>query len=645
VLKEGEGIISEDFAKKYFLGKNPIGAIQTLTIFDIQPIPITIVDVYKTSRVTDYISSSEILYYCIANNIEDLDLEKCFTAIWIDVVLKGNSTRQQLLKEINDRVKPLGLTAELTKVADQTQINLIITIRLLGYMIGSLILLSAIIGFLRIQTQLFRIRRREMSLRLVNGATRLKLFSLLLTEVAITICLSIVIALILGGLLQDFCNGNLNIIINDTGIKVDNLRIVSLEIGGALLVICSMVAWVMLQRIVKSDGGLSANMHRSRNHLFRNTMLGIQIVISLIFVSSTFILVNAGDKLLKACNVPENDDFYRDCLYLEPTGSTDRNMLLDEIKRLPELEKVVIMAANGYHAVKEVGINPELKVKFSNQEYFKTYCIQDTSLVSLLGMDVDWLTQSNKRNEGLLISENLYNRFNELGLLDTNSLTIIYSWTSQPTLPIIGIIRKMPYDMAGETLVALQPKWEDYGWEYILVPKEGKGKALERSVNETIDHLYPQLINKMVFNYREKTNELPGFVEAVRAGGWILGGISLIICAMTIFSTIALDTRARRKEVAIRKVNGAKSKDIYRMFGRTYIVLIIISLFIAIPICVIFNSFAETFVTDLDPKSTISPVLPIIFGCGVVILLILSIVSWQIHKVMRIDAAKIIAKE
>lgn len=203
----------------------------------------------------------------------------------------------------------------------------------------------------------------------------------------------------------------------------------------------------------------------------------------------------------------------------------------------------------------------------------------------------------------------------------------------------------MPYDIAGETLLAIQPEMEDLGWEYMLVPKEGKGKALARSVDETIQRLEPQLINKLVFNYREKVNGIPGFVEAVRTGGWILGIVSLVICAMTIFSTIALDTRARRKEVAIRKVNGAKSKDIYQMFGRAYIILIIISLFIAIPLCVIFNSFVETFVTELDPKSTLSPVWPIALGCIVVIVLILSIITYQIHKVMRIDPARIIAKE
>lgn len=150
----------------------------------------------------------------------------------------------------------------------------------------------------------------------------------------------------------------------------------------------------------------------------------------------------------------------------------------------------------------------------------------------------------------------------------------------------------------------------------------------------------------MAFNFRDSQNMFPGLVEAVRAAGWILGIVSLIICTMSIFSTIALDTRARRKEVAIRRVNGAKSRDIYRMFGRVYFIMIVISLFVAVPMCVLFNQVIEKILRDMAPDSaTLSPLMPIISGSSIVILLIIAIVDWQIHRVMQADTSKIIAKE
>ncbi|MDE6521432.1 MAG: FtsX-like permease family protein, partial [Muribaculaceae bacterium] len=160
-----------------------------------------------------------------------------------------------------------------------------------------------------------------------------------------------------------------------------------------------------------------------------------------------------------------------------------------------------------------------------------------------------------------------------------------------------------------------------------------------------IERLEPALLNKIVFNYRERANQAPGLVESVRTAGWILGCVSLLICAMSIFSTIALDTRARRKEIAVRKVNGAKSRDIYRMFGRVYLVMIVVSIFIAVPVCILFNQVVESMLTELSPDSTLSPLWPIILGISVVILLIATIVGWQIHKVMQVNPSKIIAKE
>ncbi len=643
VLKSGEGIVSDDFAKNYFQYKNPIGAEQTLITYGNQPIPVTIVDVYDAS-VSDYPFGTDMFYYCIGDNFEDSEVQGKFFAKWINIVLMQGSTRQQLLNEINERVKPFEIKAELSKVSENSDFSLIITIRLLGYIIGSLILFAGVIGFLRIQIQLFRIRSRELALRIVNGATGMKLFGMLLTEIIICISIAIIIALLLGGMLQDFCDSNLNLFIDGAGIKIQNLWQYSLAIGALLLVISSLICWLTLRRITKNRQGLSSTIRRNRNHLLRNVMLVIQIFISMVFVCSTFMLVYGGDKIFKACNVPENDDFYKDCLYLEPIYTTQRERLIEEINRLPELEKMV-MIGDGYLPIKEIFDNPELQDKFLDRGSFNVYCTQDTALISLLGMEVEWFPYNHDRNECLLISRDLYNRFRELGLLDNNMLTIMKGWEYERSLQIAGIINKIPYNADGEALVAVCPEWESTYFPWLLVPKTGKSKDLTRSVNETIERLEPALLNKIVFNYRERANQAPGFVEAVRTAGWILGCVSLLICAMSIFSTIALDTRARRKEIAVRKVNGAKSRDIYRMFGRVYLVMIAVSIFIAVPVCILFNQVVESMLTELSPDNTLSPLWPIILGISIVILLIATIVGWQIHKVMQVNPSKIIAKE
>lgn len=636
VLKPGEAIISEILAKSIFNDKNPIGAVQTYTNGETQPMPVTIVDVYKSlSRIGDVYEDWEFCY-CVADGVENYGDR--YYAVWINVVLKEGCTERQLLKEINSRVKPLGLQAQLKEPVSGDEINIMIVTNALVRIIGALILLAAIIGFLRIQTQLFWLRRREVSLRVVNGASRMQLFGLLVTEVVIVIGLSVGVAVMLGMLLQDFISTDLSGMMHDAGLTVLNLWLYSLVTGGGLLLLCCLLTWVTLVRVCKSRQGLAASMRRSRSHLFRNVMLGIQITISIVFVCGTFILTDAVAQVVKSCNLSENYDLHKECLMLYPQNVEQPERLIDEIKRLPDLDRMVAWGI-WFEDIQEVTANPEVKEKLGG-DYFKCYVTTDTATLSFFGMDVKWFNRDIDRTKCLLLSEKLYKQLREFGLLDKNALTL----NGGSVMPIAGIVKNIPYDNYRRGALMLISSDESW-YYYILVPKAGRGKALARSVDETTERLEPEIINKVVIGFVEQAVPELKLVENARIGGWILGSVSLLICIMSIFSTIALDTRARKKEVAIRKVNGAKGKDIYRMFGRVYVVLIVVALFVAVPVCVLFSRGLDIIVKQVSPVATLSPVVPIVLGIVVVTLLILLIVGWQIHRVMQVNPSEIIAKD
>lgn len=181
---------------------------------------------------------------------------------------------------------------------------------------------------------------------------------------------------------------------------------------------------------------------------------------------------------------------------------------------------------------------------------------------------------------------------------------------------------------------------------HVVIPKPGKGKNLDKKVYSILSSTDPENLNNdyMIKNYRNWINSIPQTVSAVYVGCIVLGTISLLICAMGIYSAIALDTRGRRKEMAIRKVNGAKDKDIFQIFGRLYIVLIIIALIIAIPVCVFFNRHISELQFG-NISSSVSVYFPIIFGSLIVTALIILIVYWQIRELLQTDTSKIISKE
>ena len=642
-LKHAEAIVSKDFAKTNFQDKNPIGAVQTFTLLSHMPIPITIVDVYEPVPLSDYPMDNKGFYFCYGNGMEDYEYEDSFFVTGVYVILKEGYSIKQLLQEINDAIKPFDVTAKISKMSDTPEVRKIIILRILSYLIGSLILLAAIIGFLRIQIQLFRMRRHELALRIVNGASRMKLFWLLFAEVAITICCAVALALLLGTLLQDFLDMKLAYFMDSSVFKVSDLWRFSIFIGGCLIAICSLIAWLTLLNVCKENQGLSVKLRRSRHRIFHQVMLGVQTTIVVIVGCSTFILLNAENRIIEACHMPENDSDLREYLYWEPNYQTF-DELYDEIKRLPDLDKIV-MYAYEYMRVHEVQENAEASERYRYHNNFPVYCTDDTTLISALGIDVEWLRPDIDRSKCLLINEKLYSEFKELGVLDHNTLTMGESY-NEFTLPVGGIIRSIAYDMQDDKLIAISPEWGRFSSkEKLLIPKPGKGKSLVKGVNEVIERIDPEDFTKRIFNYREKVNVMPDLVESLRIGGWILCCVSLIVCAMSILSTIVLDTRGRRKEVAIRKVNGAKSRDIYKLFGKVYVIMLIISLVIAVPVCILFNRIVEKRVAEMIPGSSLSPIVPLIIGITIVSLLILLIVWWQIRRIMQTDPGKIIAKE
>ncbi|MDE6340691.1 MAG: ABC transporter permease, partial [Muribaculaceae bacterium] len=572
-LKKGEAIISEEAARTIFGDKDPIGAVQTITDMW-QPMPITIVDVFKSTPILETQFNNKDYYYCIADSVEEDFPWQCTHTLWVNIVLKEGAGKADLQKEIDARVAPLGYKAELQLIYDNPQYRKVMPLRILIHILGSLILLAAIIGFLRIEIQLFHIRRREMALRIANGATRFQLFGCLATEIAAVIILAMVASLILGVMLQDFIDTKLEYFSDTTELQVGGLWIISLYTGIALLVICSLIAWFILNRISSRRNGIASDMRRKSSNLFRNSMLCIQMTICIVFVSGALILFKGGNLILKANNVPANDAEMSQYLYLRPSDSEDANRLIDEISVLPDIDRMIAFGIS-YTAISELADNPEINEKInSRQEYYKFYDTTDTVTLSALGLDVKWLGKDIDRNFCFLLSEKTYSKFRELGILDNPTLTQKYNGLA---LPVGGIVRSMPYDSDGEFIIKIYKDEERFDGEYIIIPKPGQYKSLAASIDNTIKRVAPQNINPIIYNFRDRQNIFPGLVEAVRSAGWILGIVSLLICSMSIFSTIALDTRARKKEIAIRKVNGAKSRDIYRMMGRVYVVMIAIS--------------------------------------------------------------------
>ena len=60
--------------------------------------------------------------------------------------------------------------------------------------------------------------------------------------------------------------------------------------------------------------------------------------------------------------------------------------------------------------------------------------------------------------------------------------------------------------------------------------------------------------------------------------------LAVVIALMGVFGIVLFETQQRRREVAIRKVMGATTAEILRMFNRRYVTLVVICFVIAAPV-------------------------------------------------------------
>lgn len=645
VLGPHDAIINEKQAKQIFGDKNPVGASIRLSK-DYGNYQLRLVDVYQDLSLTEQNSSA--LFYS-PWELEDMDLNQ-FYAVAFYVVLKEGCTPQQLKAEVNSRLKPLGLKVRTEKLKDRLneEYSTVAIARSITYLIGSLILLAAIIGFLRMQTQLFWMRRREISLRITNGATRLQLFSMFATEVVVIVLVAYLVAVLMGSWICDYlARPQFAEITSELG-TISHLYLYSLVIGLVVMMLCLAIIWIVLSRICKRTQALESGMRRSHNHWFRNTMLGVQVMISMFFLGVTFCLLCWVGKMADFNHIPDDERAYKQSLYLQTNAAENVQRLRDKLIHLPQVERW-IPYSYGFWKVNELAENEEfskavwkddLFVSYSNVTNYKIQMTSDTSYLDFFKIKVNWKPKAN-RKKCILVNEELYKHIRQYHVAPNDILTV----DEMDTYQIAGTFQSIPYEGSMKTdiysFIVIDPK-EAYGaTHYILVAKPGEYKEMQIAVDSMIQKLEPAVVKPMSSNLRYYMAREMFALEILQNIAWILAIVSLAICLISIFSTVMLDTQTRKKEVAIRKVNGALTKDITKLFGRTYLVITLIAMIFAVVVMLLFHIvLSRTF-----EMVKINPVFPIILSIVVVVGFIAAIIACQVRKIMKVDPSEILAKE
>lgn len=641
VLAEGDAVISNYKARAIFGDSNPVGK---KLIVGVQGEYETFIirDVFEVSNIEQGVRCDLLL---AEKNYRLSDKFQIY-GNHFTVLLREGCTAQQLKEEASHRLQPLGTYArvELSEDRYDDSMRMLLFVRVIIYLISSLVLVAALVGFLKMQLQLFRMRRREVSLRVVHGSSQARLYALFFTEVLITLVFAFVLSLLLWHWVTGFLQNHLAFVLEEMSLVVDGVDNMLFVIMAAVAAISAIAVFLSVRSMRNMSRGAAASMARDSNHAFRNTMLALQLVIGMIFLGGTLTLSQFIGGMKRVFNVPENEDFYEQCLYICQDWIDDE---LFEQYLQHDAENIKWYCSYGLYTVTfdEIQNIPSVKERMGHG-YLNVTTLCDTAFLDFWNIPVRWQLPPEQRGECVLLSDSLYKIFDEEGVTRKASLNVsYYGWGKQlgNGFPIGGTFPSKPYYSEKNQAIIISSS--AYTHRYIVQPDEGAYADVFIDLQNAIERMNPKLLESPVKNLRDEEGKSVILFDSMQQGAWLLSCICFVVCFMGIWSAVALDTRSRLKEVAVRKVNGAKRRDIALLFGRLYLWLVVVASIISTPVVILFTVFLNDFIIGNGYSFVLSSWLFVAASICITAVVVFLLVFNQIRMVMRLNPSDILAKE
>ena len=462
---------------------------------------------------------------------------------------------------------------------------------------GILILIVALFNYFHLLVNSILSNRREYALRRVHGACTADMWRMVSTQIAVVTILTGILSLFIAryvtpmirvadsqgpGVTQFFMDTN--VIIRHT------LEYIVLLVAAGLL-----IAWIAVTRVKHSDMSDSLK----RRYGGRNFMLGVQLTVAQLMIT---ILVAMFLKMRSNLTEPyswlSKED--KTCIITDGKyfGSRDDMELeISYLKSLPYITHAVCMFRE------HLSGSPLGATEFNTLGYSdETDCYRvfiDSEMMDMLGVKIRKGRMPVRSTE--IMVDDLYTERFGLDLGDTMRIKdflrnypdadFVYSGDEADWLPlvIVGHIDNL-LDKAtingspGVHKPAIYCNWKNLSGFVVIRCLPGHQKEAREAIVKYHNpgSVYEDFNGTMsIYDYMDQSNSVWNSIGFI---AWIVAIIAFIITLLGVYSAISIDTSRRRKEMALRKINGAKTSQITMQFANLYIKLFIISSVISIPL-------------------------------------------------------------
>ena len=394
---------------------------------------------------------------------------------------------------------------------------------------------------------------------------------------------------------------------------------------------------------------------QSHSKHFRMFFLGAQyiitfllVVLSLYFNRQLGMLLNTepGFRTKNIMNVNlvyESKDF-SSYTYESMQQRRQRVMQLDnELNACPFIElyepsnENILTPTFGTNYLNNKGEKVFLNIHYATPAFFKLYDIK------VIEGEIPDINKENRRTVFVVNKAALkalgYTSINGVGVIEENQKKANANASLQP---IVAVVEDY---FEGHLTSGIKPTIYPVGARfsgdlYQIAYTPGKKKE----VIDFLRNLEYKLYGSEDFEYTFLEDDIKAMYTQDRQTATIysiFAGMAIIISSLGLLGISLFDIRQRYREIAIRKVNGASAKDLYRLLFRKYITVLIIAFVIAIPLAYyLINTYTQDFAVR-------APVSIDIFIISLLLVIIISLgtLAYQVQKAAHINPTQIMKTE
>lgn len=578
IIEKEYYLFSENSAKKLGLKENQIGErIDSLNInlLDIVPdkpihsnVPFDAVHIPMVNPQYDMAwgYSSTFTYIRLKKEVNITALEEKLTNISVTKDYMG-----ELIHALKYQCKILPLRKLHTAYPDNEVSIKFHHLKLFAFL-ALLVICCGFFNYLMLFINRIKIRNRGLALQKVNGASNMQLLMMLFCEFILLLLIALFIGFVFSELLFPY-------FIKFSLISAPKSFFLSdvILFGLSILLLSLLLAFFPVRYFMKRS--IHDNLLPQKRSLgnikdrFTLMTISLQLIISVLLIFTTSILIYQFNFL--------NRDYIGFNRFNINTIITHPNEIpIDEIKKVPGVENVIRYGGDFLPRSNSRIISVEGEKENYTVHRFEIF---GPEFVDFFGAKI-------------IKGRNVFDGETNVYLINQTADRMLPAEDSSGVKKIhgrivVGVIEDMYID---SPLVPVFPSvygildpqsWESknnrtifYAYKYLKESRFSTEEEIRRIGTEDVGNR-----SVGIYNMEEIFAEYTKSERYLLILLTIMTGVAILIAVFGIYSMITLACNRRRKEIAIRKVNGAKASEIFYHFFKEYFIVAIISSIVAFP--------------------------------------------------------------